>query len=341
MDTTIGSFVGSANRHGRKVKLMRSGRHTQPSQVEKVAEKAGKAAPVMAISAGALVAVPHGHAVAPAKHGTVAEAVTTAKTQDDGSAGPATVDQSLAAARTAHASSVSLDAARQNQAHTAHSAQQAQAGHDYTVRSGDTLSGIAGQAYGQARDWQWLYHENSAKVSDPNEIYPNQVLKVPANPPANYTLPSTTSTTSSTSSAGYQARHAKPVSSSASEGSSSSASSSHSSSSSTVADVAHSAPATSHGAYSCSGLEQLWEEAGGSSGTAFMAAEIAMAESGGNPNAVSPTDDFGLWQINGSHGSMATLDPLGNARAAVAISGGGSSWGAWTTYTTGAYAGRC
>jgi hypothetical protein len=45
------TFVGSAHRHGRKVKIMRSGRHTQPSQVEKVAEKAGKAAPVMAISA--------------------------------------------------------------------------------------------------------------------------------------------------------------------------------------------------------------------------------------------------------------------------------------------------
>jgi LysM repeat protein len=329
------SFVGSAHRHGRKVKLMRSGRHTQPSQVEKVAEKAGKAAPVMAISAGALVAVPHGHAVAPAKHTTTAEAVTTAKTQHDTSVSAVSVSQALATAKATHASSISLDAARQNQAHVAKAAHTAQAGHDYTVRSGDTLSRIASQAYGKAGDWQWLYHENSPKVSDPNEIYPDQVLKVPADPPANYTLPSTTS------SAGYQARHAKPVRSSASEVSSSSSSSSHRGSSATVSDVSHSAPATSHGAYSCSGLEGLWEEAGGSSGTAFMAAEIAMAESGGNPNAVSPTDDFGLWQINGSHGSMATLDPLGNARAAVSISGGGSSWGAWTTYTTGAYAGRC
>src|ERR1700761_9381722 len=88
-------------------------------------------------------------------------------------------------------------------------------------------------------------------------------------------------------------------------------------------------------------LQSLWEEAGGSSGTAFMAAEIATAESGGNPNAVSPTDDFGLWQINGSHGSMATLDPLGNAHAAISISDDGHDWGAWTTFTSGAYAGRC
>jgi hypothetical protein len=72
-----------------------------------------------------------------------------------------------------------------------------------------------------------------------------------------------------------------------------------------------------------------------------MAAEIAMAESGGNPNAISPTDDFGLWQINGSHGSMATLNPLGNAKSAISISGNGSNWGAWTTYTSGAYSGKC
>ena len=98
---------------------------------------------------------------------------------------------------------------------------------------------------------------------------------------------------------------------------------------------------TSAGTYSCGGLESLWEQAGGSAGEAVMAASIAMAESGGNPNAISPTNDYGLWQINGSHGAQATLNPLGNAEAAVSISGNGSSWGAWTTYTSGAYSGRC
>jgi len=72
-----------------------------------------------------------------------------------------------------------------------------------------------------------------------------------------------------------------------------------------------------------------------------MAASIAMAESGGNPSAISPTNDYGLWQINGSHGALATLNPLGNAEAAVSISGNGGDWGAWTTYTSGAYSGRC
>jgi Lysozyme like domain len=72
-----------------------------------------------------------------------------------------------------------------------------------------------------------------------------------------------------------------------------------------------------------------------------MAAEIAMAESGGNPNAISPTNDFGLWQINGSNGALATLNPLQNAKSAIALSGNGTNWGPWTTYHSGAYSGKC
>jgi hypothetical protein len=48
-----------------------------------------------------------------------------------------------------------------------------------------------------------------------------------------------------------------------------------------------------------------------------------------------------LWQINGSHGSLASLNPIANARAAVIISGNGSNWSPWTTYVSGAYIGRC
>ena len=39
-----------------------------------------------------------------------------------------------------------------------------------------------------------------------------------------------------------------------------------------------------------------------------------MTECNGDAEAISPTEDFRLWQINGSHGA-ATLDPLDNARA--------------------------
>ena len=40
------------------------------------------------------------------------------------------------------------------------------------------------------------------------------------------------------------------------------------------------------GTLGCSGLEALWEAAGGSHAEAFMAAEIAMAESGGRQYAL-------------------------------------------------------
>lgn len=97
------------------------------------------------------------------------------------------------------------------------------------------------------------------------------------------------------------------------------------------------------GTLSCSGLEALWEAAGGSSGEAFMAAEIAMAESGGQQYAVSPSDDYGYWQINmPSWGpGMASFVPIVNAESAIKISQDGSNWSPWTTYTSGAYEGRC
>ncbi|MEU6969122.1 transglycosylase family protein [Kitasatospora aureofaciens] len=52
----------------------------------------------------------------------------------------------------------------------------AQTGHDYTVRSGDTLSGIAA-AQGVSGGWQALYDGNRGTVGgDPNLIAPGQVL---------------------------------------------------------------------------------------------------------------------------------------------------------------------
>jgi len=93
--------------------------------------------------------------------------------------------------------------------------------------------------------------------------------------------------------------------------------------------------------YSYAQLEALWIQAGGSKAKAPLMAAIALAESGGRANAISPknTDgsvDRGLWQINSVHGAASTTDPLANAKAAVKIE---STQGlkAWTTYTNGAY----
>jgi len=106
-------------------------------------------------------------------------------------------------------------------------------------------------------------------------------------------------------------------------------------------------------ALSFQALQDLWKQAGGSAASAPVAAAIALAESGGRPDAHNPKppdDSYGLWQINmlgslgparrrqyGLSSNDQLFDPLTNAKAAVAISGGGSSFGAWSTYTNGAY----
>lgn len=101
-------------------------------------------------------------------------------------------------------------------------------------------------------------------------------------------------------------------------------------------------PPVNYGYYSCTALENLWTSEGGNPGSAFIAAQIATAESGGNPGAISPTSDYGLWQINSSNapgGEM--LNPVANVREAISLSGNGSNWGPWTTYTSGIYASEC
>jgi LysM repeat protein len=95
------------------------------------------------------------------------------------------------------------------------------------------------------------------------------------------------------------------------------------------------------GTLSCGGLEELWEQAGGSSGEAVTAASIAMAESSGQQFATGGVGERGYWQINPNHGSLSTYDPLGNAKAAVIISDNGQNWSPWTTFTSGAFRGRC
>jgi LysM repeat protein len=261
------------------MKLRRSGRHATPSQVEKVAEKAGKAAPVMAISAGALMAAPHGHAATPAKHTTVAE--------------------HSVAAKAAHAATARLDS----------TVRPAQVSHDYTVKAGDTLSTIASAAYGQARDWQWLFHENKSKVGNPNLIYPGQVLSVPANPPANYTLPA-----SELPAAPAPAAPAPAATTSSSDGDAAAAQQA-------AAPVQAAASSASYsGAYP-----------GGSFGAC-----VASRESGGNPQVMNSTGHYGLYQFSASTWAAYGGNPASFGNASVAqqnqvfanalAQGGQSNW---------------
>lgn len=52
----------------------------------------------------------------------------------------------------------------------------------HTVRSGDTLSGIAQEVYGRADRWQLIFQANRDKIDDPDRIFPGQVLVIPDAP---------------------------------------------------------------------------------------------------------------------------------------------------------------
>lgn len=49
----------------------------------------------------------------------------------------------------------------------------------YTVVSGDCLWTIAAKYYGSGSEWTKIYNANKDKISNPNLIYPGQVLKIP------------------------------------------------------------------------------------------------------------------------------------------------------------------
>jgi hypothetical protein len=94
--------------------------------------------------------------------------------------------------------------------------------------------------------------------------------------------------------------------------------------------------------YSFAQLEQLWTEAGGSPAWASVAAGVALAESGGNPQAQNASGATGLWQILGPHNGVAggawnpsvqqqLMNPAANAAAAVTISGNGATWRPWVS----------
>lgn len=49
----------------------------------------------------------------------------------------------------------------------------------YTVQSGDSLSKIAKEVYGDASQYQKIFEANQPMLKDPDKIYPGQVLRIP------------------------------------------------------------------------------------------------------------------------------------------------------------------
>jgi Lysozyme like domain len=100
-------------------------------------------------------------------------------------------------------------------------------------------------------------------------------------------------------------------------------------------------PAPAHsGNYSLTDLEALWTSQGGSGQTAFAAANVAIAESSGNPNATSTQQhgtctNVGLWQLAvpcgvGAGFTIAQLkDPATNARLTIMHTANGTNWQFW------------
>ncbi|MDB5261208.1 MAG: hypothetical protein JWQ14_489 [Adhaeribacter sp.] len=49
----------------------------------------------------------------------------------------------------------------------------------YTVKSGDSLSKIAKELYGDASAWHKIHQANTDQIKDPNLIHPGQKLVIP------------------------------------------------------------------------------------------------------------------------------------------------------------------
>ena len=54
-----------------------------------------------------------------------------------------------------------------------------QASRFYQVKSGDTLSKIAREVYGDASQYPQIFEANRPMLKDPDEIYPGQMLRIP------------------------------------------------------------------------------------------------------------------------------------------------------------------
>ena len=49
----------------------------------------------------------------------------------------------------------------------------------HTVAKGDSLSKIAKQFYGDAKQWKKIFEANKDTIKNPDLIFPGQVIKIP------------------------------------------------------------------------------------------------------------------------------------------------------------------
>jgi hypothetical protein len=79
--------------------------------------------------------------------------------------------------------------------------------------------------------------------------------------------------------------------------------------------------------------ENIWIQAGGNPQAAAMAAAVADASSGLNPDVSRTNPDgstsVGLWLLPTNGTPVGSTDPLANARAAIQLSNNGTDWQQW------------
>jgi LysM repeat protein len=243
------AFLASATFSGRSL----LGFPSQPARIRKL-RWLGVAAPALG-GLAAVVAL----ANAPA-HGTA----------------PASAHHSSATAAVAQRSGASAPRlASVSQAPAAHAAARPA---KYTVKSGDTLSTIAGHLYGQAGYWPVLYWANHSRIGSADVVQVGQVLTVPAKP-ATIPSPPPASTTHSATTA-------------------------HSASTTRSATTTRSASTPAASTYS------------GAAGS-FQACVIAR-ESGGNSQVMNSSGHYGLYQFSASTWAAYGGSPADFGHASVA-----------------------
>jgi hypothetical protein len=182
----------------------------------------------------------------------------------------------------------------------------------YVVRDGDTLSLIATRVFGHATMWPALWWANRSHVHNPAalEVGTTLNLSLPAHPHKVWLLKAALAAIPQP----VVQRRAAPPATVTGQG--------------TPVPVTVAAPVS--GIYSYSALESLWVSAGGPSWAEAAAANVAICESGGNPDAYNPSGATGLWQILGAVVAGDLTDPMVNAENAVSkFHASGDTWAQW------------
>jgi nucleoid-associated protein YgaU len=78
-----------------------------------------------------------------------------------------------------YSSELTADIISQGMADAQQATRSRSAGQTYTVKSGDTLSKISQQFYGDAGKYQQIFEANRDKLNDPDKIQVGQVLTIP------------------------------------------------------------------------------------------------------------------------------------------------------------------